>query len=121
MPTYRSPPNLEKAAQLLWARIPTPRRPAPIPQKSWRTLSAGRVLALRQPWFDGARRWPAGSRFEVAEPTNMGISLRPLLTGPSEPSILSAMESISWSDPDWKATFELVKRPARPKKPTASQ
>jgi hypothetical protein len=103
-------PDLKRAADLLWARIPTPRRPPPTPQKSWRTLSAGRHLALKVAWFDGYRKWPAGARFEVQAPTSAGVRLKPLLTGPASDATLSAVEPIPWTHPDWRPLFEPVRR-----------
>lgn len=114
--TLRTPPDLDLASRLLRAPIPTPPPPKPKPQRSWKGLPEGRHLELLVPYFDGTRQWPAGSKFEVTAPTNLGISLRPLLTGPNEGATLSTTDPITWSHPEWKATFKTARRaPARRK------
>lgn len=105
-------PDLQRAARLLWERVPEPYRPPPTPQQSWRTLRAGALLELREPWFDGRQRWPAGTRFVVEDPTSEGVKLRAQLTGPTE----AATFSTSWTHPDWQSTFARVRQSRAPKK-----
>ncbi len=77
-------------------RVPihAPRKAAPTPQKSWQRLQVGMVLESR----DSILGFPAGSRWEVLEATNQGVSLG------------CGKDRLWWTQPKWEESFTKVRR-----------
>ena len=80
--------DLEKVMANIRAPIPSPYRPPPTPQKSWRNLKAGQVIEFHN--FG-----PVGL---ILACDSQGL-LIDMGAGPQR-----------WSDPDWKAHFSIVKK-----------
>jgi len=87
----------EKAAAMLWAKVPAPAKKKAKAQKTWKTLELGREVALISTWFDGQKFWEPGAVFKITEVTNLGVELVSQENG----------KVLNWTR-EWKGTFKKV-------------
>ena len=90
-----------KIAHNLARTIPDPYRPPPKAQKSWRQLKANQWLAGRVDVHLRGSTYPAGTLWQVTDPTDMGVKLIPR----------QGSGVLVWSEPVWQTYFSRAKKP----------
>ena len=93
-----------KVAEYLRRVIPPPPPPMRKAQKSFATLSEAQHLTNNTDEMIGGRDIPAGSRWEVTRPSNLGV----VLWYTEDPAI-----TINLNTKEWKDRFTRVRRPPK--------
>lgn len=104
----------EELARRMAQPIPAPRRAAPRPQKSWRTLNVGQHLQNLDRMVLEGRLVPKGRSWEVMHCTDQGALLRLVETAPN-PYLDYHLTTYNW-----QGYFVRVRRPTKRRKPSGA-
>lgn len=100
-----------RVARYLRREIPPPRPPQRKKQKSFATLTEGQHVENLAPMVVGGMLFPAGTRWEVHDTTNLGVKL---LSLPDQGFYQSY--TLPMNTKEWKSQFKRVRRPSKKKK-----
>jgi len=97
--------DLDRAAKLLWDRVPDPPPTRAKPAKSWKLLKPGQHLALTKPMAVANHWLDTGTVVKVVSVDTQSAEL----------TVVHTDTKFLWTNPDWKSQFERVRKPKKAK------